>query len=283
MASVRLAGRAGSEPGHPRRHESRSGSGSRRVLIAVGAGVAARRRRTGSTPAATIDHWWPVEVIALGRVAAVRRRPAAELSDRRYWSSSAVCCSSDQLDLVAVDAIVGPPSRSGRPWLLFNHGRLSRERDAGRATRPGRRRPARRGRCRGTARPTSWHANVSAVFGGATLDMRDAHAATRGRPWTPSPCSAASTCIVPPGWRVELERPPHLRRRTRTRPPVTATSGPDAPVLKVAATAIFGGGDREEQAGLEPHACSGRGHMQRSRCRSLISVTNGPIGTASRR
>ena len=85
------------------------------------------------------------------------------------------------------------------------------------------------------------HANVSAVFGGATLDMRDAHLEP-GATVDALALFGGVDVIVPPGWRVELGGLPIFGGYEDK----TAGNGdvlPDAPVLKVAATAIFGGVD----------------------------------------
>jgi hypothetical protein len=83
------------------------------------------------------------------------------------------------------------------------------------------------------------HADVSAVLGGATLDLREA---------TPAPGARVDALalfggvdvIVPTGWRVEVSGLPIFGGYQ------DKTGGdrglePDAPVLKVVATALFGG------------------------------------------
>jgi hypothetical protein len=83
------------------------------------------------------------------------------------------------------------------------------------------------------------HADVSAVFGGATLDLRDAHL-DPGASVDATAVFGGVDGLVPPGWRVELSGLPLFGGyddKTRgTEPPP-----PEAPVLRVVATAVFGG------------------------------------------
>jgi hypothetical protein len=83
------------------------------------------------------------------------------------------------------------------------------------------------------------HADVSAVFGGATLDLRDAHL-DPGASVDATAVFGGVDVLVPPGWRVELSGLPLFGGyddKTRgTEPPP-----PEAPVLRVVATAVFGG------------------------------------------
>jgi hypothetical protein len=83
------------------------------------------------------------------------------------------------------------------------------------------------------------HADVSAVFGGATLDLREAHPDPGARVDATAVFGGVDV-LVPPGWRVELSGLPLFGGYDdRTRGPVPPP--PDAPVLRVVATAVFGG------------------------------------------
>lgn len=185
---------------------------------------------------ATIDHWWPVAVIALGL--------AATAVDRRLSLGPAVLIVIGalllvgQLDLVQLDALIWPVvAILAGFWLLFNRGQLSRARDEasdrqnvlavlGAAETKNR-------------SPHFRHANVSALFGGATLDLRDAQL-DPGATVDALALFGGVDVLVPPGWRVELGGLPIFGGFDDK----TVDNGsvrPDAPVLKVEATALFGG------------------------------------------
>jgi hypothetical protein len=205
------------------------------VLIAVGAVwlLDAANVLDGGT---TIDRWWPVAVIALGLVAAA--------SERRLGLGPVVLMVIGalllvgQLEVVEVDAIVWPVvAIVAGLWLLFNRGQWSRVREQETSRQDV---VALLGAAESRNRsPHFRHANVSAVFGGATLDMRDAHL-DPGATVDALALFGGVDVIVPPGWRVELGGLPIFGGYEDK----TAGNGdipPDAPVLKVAATAIFGG------------------------------------------
>jgi hypothetical protein len=85
------------------------------------------------------------------------------------------------------------------------------------------------------------HADVSAVFGGATLDLREAHV-DREASVEALALFGGVDVLVPKGWRVALGGTPILggcEDKTEGDGELPA----DAPVLKVHATAIFGGVD----------------------------------------
>jgi hypothetical protein len=85
------------------------------------------------------------------------------------------------------------------------------------------------------------HAEVSAIFGGATLDLRGAHI-DREASVDALAMFGGVDVLVPKGWRVALGGMPILggyQDKTEGDGEVPA----DAPVLKVHATAIFGGVD----------------------------------------
>jgi hypothetical protein len=205
------------------------------VLIAVGA-VWLLDAMNVLDAGVTIDHWWPVAVIALGLVAAASERRLA--LGPVVLVVIGILLLVDQLDLIAVDTIVWPViAILAGLWLLFNHGQWSRVREQESSRQDI---VALLGAAESRNRsPHFRHANVSAVFGGATLDMRDAHL-DPGASVDALALFGGVDVIVPPGWRVELGGLPIFGGYE------DKTSGngdvlPDAPVLKVAATAIFGG------------------------------------------
>lgn len=186
----------------------------------------------------TIDRWWPVAVIALGLVAAASERRLG-LGPVALVVIGALLLVG-QLDVVDVDAIVWPiVAIVAGLWLLFNRGQQSRVREQ---ESPRQDVVALLGAAETKNRsPHFQHANVSAVLGGATLDMRDAHL-DPGASVDALALFGGVDVIVPPGWRVELGGLPIFggyEDKTGGNGDLPA----DAPVLKVAATAIFGGVD----------------------------------------
>lgn len=207
------------------------------VLIAVG-GLWLLDAANVLDAAAVIDQWWPVAVIALGLSAAAAERRLSPGPVVLMVIGAVLLVG--QLDHVQVDAIVWPVIAivTGL-WLLANRGRRGRARDE-----VGERQDvvAILGAAETKNRsPHFRHASVSAVLGGATLDMRDAHL-DPGATVDALALFGEVDVIVPPGWRVELGGLPIFGGFDDK----TVRDGdvpPDAPVLKVAATAIFGGVD----------------------------------------
>lgn len=83
------------------------------------------------------------------------------------------------------------------------------------------------------------HADVSAIFGGATLDLREAHIDEEATVDATAFFGGVDV-LVPEGWRVALSGIPIFggfedKTRNQQAPP------PDAPTLRVNATSIFGG------------------------------------------
>jgi hypothetical protein len=87
------------------------------------------------------------------------------------------------------------------------------------------------------------HANVSAVFGGATLDLRDAHIDGEASVDALALFGGVDV-VVPRGWRVSLDGTPILGG-FEDKTTGDGEPGEDAPVLHVHATAIAGGIDVE--------------------------------------
>lgn len=82
------------------------------------------------------------------------------------------------------------------------------------------------------------HADISAIFGGATLDLREAHIDEEAKVDAMALFGGVDV-LVPEGWRVAPERHSDLRR-VRGQDPQPASPS-DAPTLRVNATSIFGG------------------------------------------
>lgn len=205
------------------------------VLIAVGVVwlLDAAHVLDGAT---TIDHWWPIAVIALGLVAA--------LSERRLGLGPVVLVVIgalllfDQLRQKDLNAIVWPVVAIAIGlWLLFNRGQWRQVRNEESARQDV---VAVLGAAASRNRSKHFrHANVSALFGGATLDMRDARL-DAGATVDALALFGGVDVIVPPEWRVELGGLP-IFGGYEDKTSHGADVPPDAPVLKVAATAIFGG------------------------------------------
>lgn len=84
-------------------------------------------------------------------------------------------------------------------------------------------------------------ANVSAVFGGATLDLRDAHIDDEADV-DAFALFGGVEILVPRGWRVSLGGLPFFGGYDDNTERDTVMAS-DAPLLKVNATALFGGVD----------------------------------------
>lgn len=185
-----------------------------------------------------IERWWPVAILALAVLAAV--------AERRVSIGPAVLALIgaillvDQLALVDADAIVWPTvAVIVGVWLVFDLGRRR-----GRELQAADRQDvfALLGGSQTKNRSQHFeHANVSAVLGGATLDLREAHPEPGARVDALALFGGVDV-IVPKGWRVALGGLPIFGGYEDK----TAGNGelpPDAPVLEVSATAIFGGVD----------------------------------------
>jgi predicted membrane protein len=206
------------------------------VLIALG-GVWLLDAAGVLTANSVLDRWWPVAVIALALIAAATERrlslgPAALLV-------IGVLLLIDQLDLVDVAAILWPVVAVviGLWLILSSRGRRARLREQAADRQDV---VALLGGSQSKNRAEHFrHANVSAVFGAATLDMRDAHL-DPGASVDALAVFGGVDVIVPEGWRVQLGGLP-IFGGYEDKTHKNGTTSPDAPVLKVGATAIFGG------------------------------------------
>lgn len=91
------------------------------------------------------------------------------------------------------------------------------------------------------------HADVSAIFGGATLDLREAHIDEEAVVDATALFGGVDV-LVPEGWRVQIGGIPifgGFEDKTRNQPP----PAPGAPTLRVNATSIFGGVTVANKAG----------------------------------
>lgn len=83
------------------------------------------------------------------------------------------------------------------------------------------------------------HTDISAIFGGSTLDLRQARIDTEATV-DAFALFGGIKVLVPPGWRVSLSGLP-LLGGLEDKTNGTGDLSPDAPVLAVNGTAIFGG------------------------------------------
>ena len=205
------------------------------VLISLGALWLLDAAGVLSAPS-VLDQWWPVAIIALAVVAAV--------SERRIGLGPAVLFTIgvlllfDQLGVADLGALLWPVvAILAGVWLLANRGQLHRSRVTG-----GDRQDVMAVLGGSATRSRSEHfrhGNVSAVFGGATLDLREAHIEP-GASVDAMALFGGADVLVPPGTRVSLTGLPIFGGyddKTRGDGELPA----DAPELRVSATAIFGG------------------------------------------
>lgn len=84
------------------------------------------------------------------------------------------------------------------------------------------------------------YGEVTAIFGGSVLDLRDAQMSPGGAKVDITALFGGADLIVPPGWALRVSSTPIFGGvDNRTTNPGTPADG--APVLQVTATAIFGG------------------------------------------
>lgn len=183
----------------------------------------------------TIDRWWPVAIIGLGLIGMfVDRRISLGpgivvvigfllLADQQGWTEEDLF---GPVLLIGIGLIV----LSG----LWRHRQVEGEhRDSSVVMFGGTKIKDRS--------EHFTHGDVSAIFGGATLDLREAHV-DREASVEALALFGGVDVLVPRGWRIALSGTPILggcEDETEGDGEIPA----DAPVLRVHATAIFGGVD----------------------------------------
>jgi hypothetical protein len=179
---------------------------------------------------AAISHWWPIAVVGLGLVAMLSQRSVSLgpvvvtavgivlLVNQQGWAEGNIVWPAALL-LIGAAILVGLGRRTfadQRSQVVVLGGASVKD----------------------TAEHLA-HQDVSAIFGGATLDLRDAHI-DREATVDAFAMFGGVNILVPHGWRVSLGGLPIFGGYEDK----TSGSGslpPGAPVLKVNATAIFGG------------------------------------------
>lgn len=175
-----------------------------------------------------IGDWWPVAVIGLGIVAMVSQRrvsigPSVVTVIGLILLAGTLDLTTGDLWWPALLAIAGTAVLAG---LRRRHSTHSPLVIFGGATTREQSRHLR-------------HTDVSAIFGGSTLDLRQARI-DPGATVDAFALFGGVKVLVPPGWRVELGGLPFLgglEDKTNGNGNLPA----DAPVLAVNGTAIFGG------------------------------------------
>jgi hypothetical protein len=205
-------------------------------LVLVTLGVFGILDATGTLDwSETIERWWPVAIIGLGLI--------GMLVDRRISLGPAIVVAIGFLLLADQQAwtdedLFGPVVLVGIGLVvlsgLWRHRRVeSGHRENSLVMFGGTKIKDRS--------EHFTHADVSAIFGGATLDLREAHVDHEASVDALALFGGVDV-LVPKGWRVELGGTPILggcEDKTGGNGGLSA----DAPLLKVNATGIFGGVD----------------------------------------
>lgn len=181
-----------------------------------------------------LDRWWPLAVLALAGLAMAAERRVT-LGPLVLAGIGAVLLI-DQLEFVDTGTVVWPViAVIAGVWIILDLGR--------RWTSPALERQNTFALLGGSDIKNHSahfrHANVSAVFGGATLDLRSAHLDPGARVDALALFGGVDV-IVPPGWRVALDGLP-IFGGYEDKTTGNADLPEDAPLLTVSATAIFGG------------------------------------------
>jgi hypothetical protein len=204
-------------------------------LVLVTLGVFGILDATGTLDAGeTIGRWWPAAIIGLGLVAmAVDRRISLGptivvaigfllLADQQDWTNQDLFgpVLLVVMGLVVLAGIWRKPVESGHREhsVVLLGGSKIRDRSE-----------------------HFTHADVSSIFGGTTLDLRDAHVDGEADVDALALFGGVDV-LVPEGWRVDLGGMPILGG-FQDKTEGDGELPPDAPTLHVHATAIFGGVD----------------------------------------
>ena len=212
-------------------------------LVLVTLGVFGILDATGTLDSSeTIDRWWPVAIIGLGLIGMlVERRVALGpaiivgigfllLADQQEWTDEDLFgpVLLIMIGLVVLSGlwqhrVTGRGGHRENTVVMFGGTRI-KDRSEHFA-----------------------HADVSAIFGGATLDLREAHIDQEASVDALALFGGVDV-LVPKGWRVALGGTPILggcEDKTEGDGELPA----DAPLLKVNATAILGGVDVKNKVG----------------------------------
>lgn len=204
-------------------------------LVFLTLGVFGILDATGVADTSTmIGRWWPVAVIGLGLLAMIAQRRVTFgplivtaigfvlLADRLDWTD-------ESLFWPMVAVVIGLA-------VLFNIG--SRQQAERTGNRPGSLALFSGTKIRDHSEHLT-HTGVSAVFGGATLDLREAHIDDKASVDALALFGGVDI-LVPRDWRVDLGGVP-IMGGYEDKTTGNGSLPPNAPTLDVNATAIFGG------------------------------------------
>jgi hypothetical protein len=190
--------------------------------------------------AEAIDHWWPLLLVAAG-VFTLAERPPSLVRGAILTGAGGVLLlfTTDLLDQDAWSyvwpaAVILVGATIIARWAGLSVATPASEEDVVRATAVfgGPKLASTAQRFQG-----AW---LTAIFGGITLDLRQARPAPEGASINATVAFGGIEILVPRGWRISIRSTPifgGLEDKTdRSEPP-----GPDAPTLHVDGIAVFGG------------------------------------------
>jgi predicted membrane protein len=187
-----------------------------------------------------IDEWWPALLVAAGLLTLAERPPSVV-------RGSILTGLGAGLLLFTTDLVEGNAWDYLWPALLILVGMAIVARWTGRTIAPGAtdedviRSTAVFGGPKLASTAQSFQgAWLTAIFGGITLDLRDAHPAPDGASINATVAFGGVDILVPKGWRISVRSTPIFGglddKTDRSQPPAA-----DAPTLHVDAVSIFGG------------------------------------------
>jgi predicted membrane protein len=187
-----------------------------------------------------IDQWWPALLVAAGLLTLAERPPSVV-------RGSILTGLGAGLLLFTTDLVEGNAWDYLWPALLILVGMAIVARWTGRTIAPGatdedviRSTAVFGGPKLASTAPSFQGAWLTAIFGGITLDLRDAHPAPDGASINATVAFGGIDILVPKGWRISVRSTPIFGglddKTDRSQPPAA-----DAPTLHVDAVSIFGG------------------------------------------
>jgi len=187
-----------------------------------------------------IDEWWPALLVAAGLLTLAERPPSVV-------RGSILTGLGAGLLLFTTDLVEGNAWDYLWPALLILVGMAIVARWTGRTIAPGatdedviRSTAVFGGPKLASTAPSFQGAWLTAIFGGITLDLRDAHPAPDGASINATVAFGGIDILVPKGWRISVRSTPIFGglddKTDRSQPPAA-----DAPTLHVDAVSIFGG------------------------------------------
>jgi predicted membrane protein len=187
-----------------------------------------------------IDEWWPALLVAAGLLTFAERPPSVV-------RGSILTGLGAGLLLFTTDLVEGNAWDYLWPALLILVGMAIVARWTGRTIAPGatdedviRSTAVFGGPKLASTAPSFQGAWLTAIFGGITLDLRDARPAPEGASINATVAFGGIDILVPKGWRISVRSTPIFGglddKTDRSQPPAA-----DAPTLHVDAVSIFGG------------------------------------------